>query len=412
MGLSGVQRISKFVKYLPEYGWMPHIIAPGPTPYYAHDPSLLGEFQGRELLISRTEQVEENDDPHAKTVKMPSEPLRKIASRLSNAVIMPDNKRMWSKRALDYARTLVNEYHYDMIFVSGPPFSTMMAGAQLSAETGIPLVLDYRDLWLDNQFHTYLTPWHRGQHKRLEHSTLARAAKVTVTNRYIKEHLLRHYPHLEYNDVIILPHGYDPEDLDKASSNTEIRDPDVFRLTYSGIFYDFVTPVPFFKAMKRVMKKRPDIKIELHFAGLLRDANLRTAKRAGLESMVVDHGYLPHQETVDLITNSDALWMMVGETKSSETISSGKLYEYFGTKKPILASVPKGALRSDAEKYGAAWITAPADVKAIAASIIEMYDLWKSNNLPKPDDSEVAKYDRQQLAGSLARVLAGSLRVI
>ena len=46
MGLSGVQRTLKFVKYLPETGWRPIVLTTTErTPYYAYDESLLGELQ-------------------------------------------------------------------------------------------------------------------------------------------------------------------------------------------------------------------------------------------------------------------------------------------------------------------------------------------------------------------------------
>jgi glycosyltransferase involved in cell wall biosynthesis len=418
MGLSGVQRIAKFVKYLPDHGWQPTVIATGPTAYYAHDQTLLDELTEREVEIIRTV----GKDPNSMmkdlgTVKMPRERFRRLASAVSNTFFIPDNKRGWSKQAIKTAREVIATQHIDMLFVSGPPFSAMMAGAQLSAETGIPLVLDYRDLWLGNQFHRYPTPWHRKKHKKLEHQTLAHAAKVTVTNRKIKERLINTYPHLEFGDVIILPHGFDQEDL-QAAQQIDLpflpnpSDGSTFKITYSGIFYDRITPVPFLKAIKRLRKKRPDMRLELHFAGLLRDEYRKKIHRWKLDGMVVDHGYLPHRETVALLQRSDALWMMVGNLRNAETVSSAKLYEYFGTEKPILACLPDGALRKDAERYGAAWITEPTDVDAIASAISDMYDRWLKGAFPSPDLEFIASFDRKKLTGELARVLSGSLRVI
>ncbi|MCX6139594.1 MAG: hypothetical protein NTX15_01985 [Candidatus Kapabacteria bacterium] len=103
--------------------------------------------------------------------------------------------------------------------------------------------------------------------------------------------------------------------------------------------------------------------------------------------------------------------MMVGNTRNADTISSAKLYEYMGTKKPLLVSVPSGALRMDAERYGASWITEPDDVEAIATCINEMYDAWKKGALPRPDQSVVDGFDRRALTSQLARQLALSTRV-
>ena len=108
---------------------------------------------------------------------------------------------------------------------------------------------------------------------------------------------------------------------------------------------------------------------------------------------------------------SDALWMMVGEGRNTDTVSSGKLYEYFGTRKPLLVSVQQGALRRDAERYGAAWITDPYDVDAIAQCLAEMYERWKSDTLPAPDPTGVSQFDRRALTDVLARQLAMSTRI-
>ena len=41
MGLSGVQRVAKFVKYLPRYGWQPEVLTVEPGAYFAYDESLM-----------------------------------------------------------------------------------------------------------------------------------------------------------------------------------------------------------------------------------------------------------------------------------------------------------------------------------------------------------------------------------
>ncbi len=409
MGLSGVQRVTKFVKYLPDFGWRPHVITSGPTAYYAHDPSLLDELEGRDIVIHRTSGADPNSMLKGKgTVKMPREWMRRIMRAVSDTFFIPDNKKSWAKQALELARTLVKEQSFDAIFVSGPPFSSMIAAATLSEETGIPLVVDYRDLWYGNQFHVYPTSWHAHKHQSLEYDVLAHASRITVTNRRMKERLVARYNHLNFEDVVILPHGFDPADLPErivAPKN------DHFRITYAGIFYDVVTPIPFFKAVKALMAKRPEVRMELHFAGILRDEYAKAARKMGIADLIHDHGYCAHGDTVRLLLESDALWMMVGDTRNADTISSGKLYEYFGTRKPLLVSVPNGALRKDAERYGAAWITEPQDVEAITQCLSEMYDAWRSGSLPRPDEAVVQGFDRHQLTGLLAKQLAMATRV-
>ncbi|MBZ0201346.1 MAG: glycosyl transferase family 1, partial [Ignavibacteriaceae bacterium] len=100
MGLSGVQRTLKFAKYLKDYNWEPTVITTGASGYYAHDSTMLKEAVDAEIKIIRVEGKEINSLLSRNgTVKMPPELLRKIASRASSSLMIPDNKISWSKKA-------------------------------------------------------------------------------------------------------------------------------------------------------------------------------------------------------------------------------------------------------------------------------------------------------------------------
>ena len=45
LGLSGVQRTTKFVKYLQDFGWEPTVLTVGEIAYYAKDVSLLHDLE-------------------------------------------------------------------------------------------------------------------------------------------------------------------------------------------------------------------------------------------------------------------------------------------------------------------------------------------------------------------------------
>jgi glycosyltransferase involved in cell wall biosynthesis len=415
MGLSGVQRVAKFVKFLPQTGWQPYVITTESVAYYAHDHSLLQEVEASNAAIFRVAGNEVNAKLAGKgTISMPKEWKRKLLSKGSNLFFIPDNKTSWAKSALAEARALCKRVHIDVIFVSGPPFSPMLAASTLSKETGIPLVVDYRDLWVGNQFHWYPTPWHLHKHVRLEHSVLRQASRIIVTNRRMKEKMIHRHPLLSFDDVTIIPHGYDPDDIEAVADLK--ADPSTFSLTYNGIFYDIVTPVPFFKAVAKAQKTILEqtgspMKLQLNVVGLLRDEYRKKAKKLGLEPYLTNHGYLPHQQSMAVCAQSTALWMMVGNTKNADTISSGKLYEYMGLRKPLLVSVPEGALRKAAVAYGAAWVTDPDDVEAIAHALCAMYDLWKKGALPIPPRKNVEEYDRRTLTQQLSTQLALATRL-
>lgn len=403
MGLSGVQRVLKFTKYMKQYNWQPTVITAGDVAYFAHDLSLLKEAEDAGVEIVRTEGFDINSILGAKyrTVSMPKEFLRKILTRLSKTFFIPDNKKSWAKKAYLIAKEKLQNEKFDMIFVSVPPYSQFVMASKLKKEFGLPLFVDYRDLWYGNHFSFYITPYHKIKHKKLEYKALKQVDKVVVINRKIKEKILLNYPFLQFDDIIIIPHGYDSEDFQKNISYKKLNNK--MKLTYSGIFYENITPEFFLKAFKELSIEKPEIanNIELEFIGHLRKENQKLINELGLKNYVIEYGYLEHDEVIKRIMTADVLWMMIGNVLNADTISTSKLYEYFGTRKPILASVPEGAAKQALVEYGASFITNPDYISEIKEAIINIYHLYISQNLPKPNEDFVASLDRAKLTGQL-----------
>ena len=400
MGLSGVQRTLKFAKYMRRHHWEPTVVTTGPVGYYALDASLQEEAEREEIRVVRTS----GDDLNAALASkgeftqraMPAEFLRKRLSRLANWFLLPDSKRGWAKHAYKTAA------RFDLIFASAPPFSSLRAAARLKKKFGLPFVADYRDIWCGNQFMSFPTPLHSYIHEQMEYGVLREATKVVVTNRQMKERMITRYPFLRHDDVAIITQGYDHEDF---YCKPALRPNFKFRLGYAGLFYDFVSPKYFFRAFQMIVAERPDIAedIELHFIGHLRKENLRLAKKMGLERFIHDHGYLHHSQSVATILSCDALWMMVGRARSADTISSGKLYEYFGAQKPLIVSVPEGALRQAAQRYGAAIITEPDNEHQIKLAILQLYRDFKAQKPLSPDTEYVERHRRDYLTEQLTK---------
>jgi glycosyltransferase involved in cell wall biosynthesis len=404
LGLSGVQRTLKFVKYMSPHGWQPTVITTGNIAYYAHDKSLQDELNKLDINVIRTSSFDPNTIlAKFGTVKMPGEKFRKILSMLSQTFFIPDNKISWSKKVFDTACEVLSKEKYDAIFVSAPPFSAFRISAKLKKKFDIPLVVDYRDLWYKSYFAFYPTPLHSYLHKRMEYLSLKAADKVIVTNRKIKEKLLNIYKFLTFDDVVIIPHGFDPEDFSMIKPTPKTTDKMI--LTYSGIFLEYNSPKYFLQAFKKLTIERPDIasKIELHFVGHLRKENQHLITKLKLEEFVKDFGYMNHDEAIRKVLSSDVLWFMIGRKRNIDAILPGKMFEYFGSGKPVIACVPEGAAKSAASEYGASFITEPEDVNEIKETMFKVYQLYVGKQLPLPDKSFIDKHRRDFLTDTLIK---------
>ena len=412
MGLSGVQRTLKFVKYLKNYNWEPTVVTTGKVAYFAHDESLKKEVEDTGVRIIRVAGSDPNSMLSSKgTVKLPSEFIRNTFNKLSQIFFIPDNKISWAKKAYKKVIEILANEHFDCIFITGPPFSQFDIFSSLKQSHNIPLVLDYRDLWYDSYFSFYLTPFHRFLNKKKEYRALKAAELIIVTNRKLKEKLINTYQFLTFNDVVIVSHGYDQQDFDNITAQPKSQNKMI--IMYSGIFMVYSTPKYFLEAFKQLTIERTDIasNIELHFVGLLRKENQNLIRKLKLQSFIKDHGYVNHIESIAKLKSADVLWFMVGRRKNIDAILPGKVYEYFGTRKPVIACVPDGAAKMVANEYKASFITEPDNIDQIKKTFIQVYQQYKEGSLPVPDEKYVEGFRRDVLTEQLAKQLNKVLKI-
>jgi len=97
------------------------------------------------------------------------------------------------------------------------------------------------------------------------------------------------------------------------------------------------------------------------------------------------------------------LWMMVGKRKNIDAILPGKIYEYIGAKKPVIACVPDGAAKLAVQDYPASYICEPQDVGGIKKTILKVYDDYKAGNFASVDDEFLNNFRRDYLTEKLTK---------
>ncbi len=405
MGLSGVQRTLKFVKYFSQFGWYPTVLTVEPLGYFAHDDSLLHELEGRGVEIVRTTGAGPGKYfPRKKVINLPPERRRKFLSRISDTFFIPDNKIGWRKKAVAKALALHKVAPFDLIFATAPPFTDFLIGAEVKARINRPLVFDYRDAWVEYPHKFYPTPWHRLRNIQLERKALRASSYVITTNRRVKELLIARHAFLSYNDIEIIPQGFDPGDFHSyLGPNAEgvVPKASKMRITYAGVFWEDRTPKYFLQALHDVFVEQPLLRghIEAMFIGKFRDENVKRVEKLKLNESIKVVDYLPHQQCVNNLVNSDVLWMIVGD----DVGSPGKVYEYIGARKPILGCAPEGFIKQAILEAGGK-VVAPNDVAGIKQAILEFYEAYRAKALPTPPEEVVQKYDRITLTGHLVKL--------
>lgn len=418
MGSSGVQRPLKLIKYLPRFGWQPVVVAPVPGIYHTFDNSLLDELNETGAVVHR---VKGNTIFHAAGDRSPGlsslpESARRIFRSVSSWVYLPDNKKGWIKPAISKCDEILASGNIDIIFSTAPPYSNHLIAADLGKRHNIPVVMDFRDDWLGSHLLNLPTALHRQKMARFEKKTLHEASLITAINKPMLLSIKSRndvefrapdsstiWPESRY---MILPQGFDPADFpdfDRIDTDFE-KQPDRIKIIYSGIFYGAQQPDVFLEAVKLLLEKGfvAEKEIELVFQGGLEKPVMQRISELGLDRITDNKGYLPHRKSVLNLMDSDLLWFTVGRQKNDDQVTTGKLFEYIGTGKPILGLVPDGEAARILADYGAGFRAEPDNIDQVQQILIEILSRLRSKRIPKANPAFIKSFNRIDIAGKLA----------
>ena len=399
MGGSGVQRPLKFVKYLKEFGWNPVVLCPEPGAYHTFDNSLKEELDSLEVEVHRVQgntPLHKSGDREVRLPKSAENALRKV----STFFWLPDNKKGWIKPGLEKAKELIVEKDIEVVFSTAAPYSNLMLAAELKKETGVKVVMDLRDEWLESHLIKYPTALHKKRMAKIEKKTLTEADVITVINDAYKESFGSRFPEA---DIRVISQGFDPEDFEETDKSTVS---DKLRILYSGLFYGDRSPNLFLEAVASILKEQEGLsnEIELWFQGGLDENITAEIEKLGLSELVKDFGYLDHKEAVQNLLKADVLWLMVGHMANSDKVTVGKMFEYFGAGNPILALIPEGASTELLKNYGAYYQAHPQSFEEIKSALESLIDDFRNKKLPVPNKEFISRYNRKEITAELASV--------
>lgn len=418
MGLGGVQRIQKFVKYLPQYGWRPVVVTVRDVRYYGRDETLLNELPP-ETRILRTGsldplrlakkygRVEKQNAERAEQAQRTQRTIFSYSDCLK-WVLFPDNQVGWVPFAVAAAARFMRTEKVDAIFSTFPPASGHMAGYLLHRLTGVPWVADFRDGWIGGEFDHAPTRLHASMMRRLQRTVVRRATHLTAVTDEIATQLsaVRGTP----ADVTVVTNGYDPDDftgLPRPERN------DCFVITYCGTLNAARNPEPLFRALRLLLDRRPDLdgQIAVRLVGAIIGLDLDGLIRYyHLSDVVTYAGYLTHREAVGQLNASDALLLFITSDKERvRDVPTGKLYECLAAGRPILGITPDGTTHDLLHSLGRGTTAPPGDMEGIARVVEDWARRHMENTLPvyPTDDALVHVFSRPYLTEQLARILNG-----
>lgn len=259
---------------------------------------------------------------------------RKLVTRLVAKLLIWggfDPSLPWSLAAW---RQLRRQKGYDLVLVSGGPFSTFIPAVLLARKNGCRLALDYRDVWNGSPHLRTRIPW-----TFLERRWLRRADLVTSVSPSCLESILAGVQ----RPAAIITNGVGDDVYDYRRLHLQAADP---LIVYAGAFFPPRRSVePFFAGWRQGLVRFPHLK-DLRFVYLGPSvAHVQAvATRYGLSDKVECRGTVSHQESLSM--QAKAMATLVVTTVEAcvdgpdRGILTGKLFEAIELARHVLVICP------------------------------------------------------------------------
>ena len=269
--------------------------------------------------------------------------LRRVLLFYQQVTNIPDGMIGWLCPALAAGRRAMRDWRPDVVLASAPPFTTLLAGRFLAKRAKAPLVVEYRDRWVEDPYgHT--PAFRRWVDRRLEDWCVRPAkAVVTVSRPWAADYEVRWG-----KPVSVAYNGFDPDEVVDAPGNTRFP-ADRLNILYTGILYpERRDPAPLFAALAAMGEARNDVAV--HFYGANVDTLGPQIAEHGLEDVVFLHDAVPFRESLELQRAADVLLLLQWNNPLESGNVPGKLFEYIAARRPVLGigyegGVPAGILK-------------------------------------------------------------------
>lgn len=367
IGGGGIFRITKFVKFLPDFGILPRVLTVENPNHPRIDQNLLSEIPP-EVEVTRVSYFE---------------PARLFKARFWQSFLnyiwypwfsISDPRISWYRSGLKSALEIIKKEKIDTIYTSFASATDHLIALEVKKRTGVRWVADFRDEWASSNYQCFPTPLHRARVKYLE-KKVSMAADIITT---VSEPITAYFRKISGNKekCITITNGFDEEDF---KNEVPAPERDYCQILYSGALYgDRQVNI-----LNEVIKELdlPDLKVE-YLGG---------------------KKHIEHTEAIKFQRQADIL-LLVLSPKDHPAVFTGKIFEYLAARRPILALAP---FETEAAKLikelGVGEVVNPTDKQAIKDVLLKFYEQYRNHSLDIPC-KDISSFSRRNLTKHLADI--------
>ena len=279
----------------------------------------------------------------------------------------------WRSRLEAEAARIHADRPVDLTVATANPNVTFAAAYALHEKAGVPYVMDYRDAWLLDVFKGTQVFGDHSRAARWERTLIANAQEIWFVNDPIRAWHSHRYPE-HASRMHVVSNGWDPALLQSGLAEPEERHR-VLTFGYLGTISDKV-PIATVISAWRTAKTEGDLPqdAKLVIAGYL---GYFAVPRQELIQMIEEGradgvsyaGPIPKTEVSDFYSGIDVLVLALG---TGRYVTSGKVFEYIATAKPIVSVHDAGNATSDVLSGYPGWVpSGDLSPRAVTAALVD-----------------------------------------
>jgi glycosyltransferase involved in cell wall biosynthesis len=408
-GGPGVQRWLKFVKYLPDFGYEPHVYIPENPTYPIVDEKLTNEVSEKAIIIKQkikepyrwasffskknTKKISSGIIPSKKKQAL----IEKVMLWIRGNFFIPDARILWVKPSVIFLKEYIEKHQIETIITTGPPHSLHLIGLQLKKQSNIKWIADFRDPWTTIGYHKELMLNEKSEkkHKELERKVLNSVDKIIVTSPTTKSEFTK----LTSKPIEVITNGYDVEKVTKTELDEK------FSIAHIGSFLSDRNPRILWKALKELVKENKEFALDfqLKLIGKVSQDVLESIDEFKLTKFVTSLGYVSHDEAIMHQRTSQVLLLIEIDSEETRCIIPGKLFEYMVSERPIIAIGPKASdFEGILKETNTGQFFNYHEKSQLKETIVAHYQLYKQNNL-KVYPAGLQYYSRKSLTEKLVK---------
>ncbi|MBN1936401.1 MAG: glycosyltransferase [Anaerolineae bacterium] len=412
-GGTGAIRVTKFAKYLPEFGWQPVVVASdalwNPDDSLARDvPDVPVYRVGWPRWVSRLQPNRSTPSVRAEVTTAQTARISQFRSWLLSIVrhiLVPDVNVLWVGGAQRVCEQVLQTYPCDAVLTTSPPHSVHLVGYRLHKHLGIPWIADFRDVWTaENLALRRMGKVHFMRQQRIERRILAACDHAIMVTEPLAQQTQICFGPLVASKCSTITNGFDLDDF--VSSPSTLAN-DRFVMTYVGTVLGPRTNNLLPEGLRLALAQSEVFrqKVLFRFIGKL-DPTYRM-RLTGLEDNIDIVDMVAHDKAIAMMRAAHLLLLLLPNDNEGRMSFTNKFFEYLAARRPILALVPPGLVSDIVVQEQIGIVAMPDNAPAIAQALLTMFETVQIQ--PDgycPSGALLARFDRRILTQNLAEILS------